>query len=60
MFAAVGSGEIKNLTQAGQLVRVSGRYTPDETNCAVYERNYAVFKRLYAANQKNFALLNRQ
>ena len=60
MLAAVGSGEIKDLTQAGQLVRVSGRYTPDETNRAVYERNYTVFKRLYASNQKNFALLNRQ
>ena len=60
MLAAVGSGQIADLTQAGQLVRVSGRYTPDAANRAVYERNYAVFKRLYASNQKNFALLNRQ
>ena len=60
MLAAVGSGQIADLTQAGQLVRVSGCYTPDAANRAVYERNYAVFKRLYASNQKNFALLNRQ
>lgn len=58
MLVAVGSGLIKDLSEAGKLIKPEGRYEPNAENKALYDKNYEVFKNLYAANKKNFAALN--
>ena len=58
MLVAVGSGLIKDLSEAGKLIKPDGRYEPNAENKALYDKNYEVFKNLYAANKKNFAALN--
>lgn len=58
MLVEVGSGLIKDLSEAGKLIKPEGRYEPNAENKALYDKNYEVFKNLYAANKKNFAALN--
>ena len=58
MLVAVGSGLIKDLSEAGKLIKPEGRYEPNAENKVLYDKNYEVFKNLYAANKKNFAALN--
>lgn len=57
--AGVGLGLIGSMEDVGKFIRVSAVYEPDETNRAVYDRNYAVFRRLYDSNKKNFEMLNK-
>ena len=58
MIAGVGLKAIPSLQEAGSYIRVSGSYTPDPANRAVYEKNYRVFKKLHGANAKLFRALN--
>ena len=58
MLAAVGSGAVSSLGEAGRLIAVKDRFLPNAENRAVYDRNYEVFKKLYASNKKSFAALN--
>ncbi|MGN0170850.1 MAG: FGGY-family carbohydrate kinase [Lachnospiraceae bacterium] len=57
LLIAVGSGRVKDLSEAKQMVCVKARFEPDQANRAVYDRNYAVFKDLYRCNKKNFRRL---
>ncbi len=58
LVAAQGLGIISRLEEAKRLVRVSGRFTPDMRNKAVYDKYFSVFKSLYERNRKNFKVLN--
>ena len=60
LLVAVGKGVISGIEDAKRLIAVEHTYTPNGENRAVYERNYRVFKQLYAANQKSFAILNKE
>lgn len=58
LVAAQGLGIISRLEEAKRLVRVSGSFTPDMRNKAVYDKYFSVFKSLYEKNRKNFKVLN--
>ena len=58
MLAAVGSGLIGSLSEAGKLISAKRRFEPNAENKKLYDVNYGVFKNLYASNKKNFAALN--
>lgn len=58
MLVAVGTGLMKNLDEAKNIIKVKAQYRPNAENKAVYDRNYEVFKRLYKSNAKNFKDLN--
>lgn len=58
MLVAVGSGMIKDLSEAGKRITPEHRYEPNRNNKALYDKNFEVFKNLYTANKKNFAALN--
>ena len=55
---AVGSGLIKDFSQAKKLIPAVKTYTPNPANKAVYNKQYKVFKNLYKSNKENFAALN--
>lgn len=55
---AVGSGEIKDFSEAKKLIPVVKVYEPNAENKAVYDKQFAVFKQLYKSNKANFAALN--
>lgn len=56
--AGVGLGLIPSIEEADSFIKVSGRYTPNEANREVYEKNYKAFKMIHDANKKIFKLMN--
>lgn len=60
LLVAAGSGKIRDLSEAKDLIPVKGRFEPNPENKATYDRNYAVFKELYRCNKKNFKRLYQQ
>jgi len=51
---AVGLGEIDNLDEVKQMVKVERTYEPNPDNVAVYDKLFGTFKNLYKDNKKNF------
>ena len=58
LMAAVGTGEVKSIEEAGKLIKASAVYKPRTKDSKVYERNFEVYKNLYKSNKKNFEKLN--
>ena len=59
LMAAVGTGAVKKISEAGSLIPAAAVYQPRTEDAEVYQRNYEVYKNLYKANKKNFEMLNR-
>lgn len=55
---AVGTGMIKDLSEAKALIPAAKTFRPNAENKRIYDRNFAVYKNLYTANKSNFAMLN--
>jgi xylulokinase len=58
MMAAVGTGAVKSIEEAGRLIKASAVYRSSDKDRKVYDRNFEVYKNLYKANKKNFEKLN--
>jgi xylulokinase len=58
LMAAVGLGEIPNIDDVADYVKIKEIFKPNADNRAVYDKNYAVFKKLHGANRKFFKILN--
>ena len=59
LMAAVGTGAVKKISEAGALIPATAVYRPRTEDAEVYQRNYEVYKNLYKTNKKNFEMLNR-
>jgi xylulokinase len=59
LMAAVGTGAVKKISEAGSLIPATAVYIPRTEDAEVYQRNYEVYKNLYKSNKKNFEMLNR-
>lgn len=57
LTAAVGLGAIRDIEQAGKLIRVKETYLPQKEYEEVYQRNYSVFKKLYRSNKGLFGIM---
>lgn len=55
---AVGTGLIKDISEAKKLIPAAKTFRPSTADKAVYDKNYSVYKNLYKCNKKNFAILN--
>lgn len=55
---AVGTGLLKDITDAKRLIPASKTFKPNPANKAVYDRNFKVYSNLYKCNKENFAILN--
>ncbi len=58
VLVAVGYGLIKDISQAGELIKATKTFRPNAENKPAYDKNYAVYKNLYKDNKKSFAALN--
>ena len=58
VVVAAGIGVIKDISEAGKLIKSNKVFKPDSSNKAAYDKNYSVYKQLYKTNKGNFGLLN--
>lgn len=60
LTAAVGLGAIRDIEQAGKVVKVKETYLPQKEYEEVYRKNYRVFKKLYRSNKGLFERMAQQ
>ncbi|NLC89727.1 MAG: carbohydrate kinase [Clostridiaceae bacterium] len=58
LLVAAGLGELEDLSEARNIVKVSSSYAPNPDVKAIHDRNYEVFKTMYKANKEAYQILN--
>ncbi len=58
LLVAAGLGELEDLSEARNIVRVSSTSNPNPDTKAIHDRNFEVFKTMYKANRAAFQILN--
>ena len=59
VLVGIGLGEIESIEKSSKYIEISDTFYPNQSNKAIYDRNFKVFKRLYKNNRENFRILNK-
>ncbi|MBA7570527.1 hypothetical protein ES708_24454 [subsurface metagenome] len=58
IISLVGSGVLKNFSEANSLIKIKNKFKPNSNNKRIYEKLFTEFQNIYKNNKKMFKNLN--